>query len=541
MSSASSKAALSGAALAALGDRVALVSRGASGPLEVTYADLAIRAAAVWRSLRRVGALPGDPAAILSSGRGPDEAIGLVGILTSGCVAIPLDASAPPQRLASILKARGCSTLVHDAASTPLADAIDVELALALAPALTQRGAAAAGASEGQDAPRLSRVTLDATGTTAKSTLGSSGRPSADVLEARRALGPVGDVACVLHTSGSTGTPKPVPITWAGLDAFTAWTIDCIGLREADRVLRVAELVFDLAWFDHIATLRAGASLVLITRRELAAGTALRDAIRALSPTVIYGVPSLFMKVSAALPPGEALHPSIRAVLFAGEVFPPRELASFAERAPGAELYNFYGPTETNVCTYHRVDRSKLDGVSETPIGVACPYASCSLMEEGDGGGRVIDGPGTGELVVSGATTIGGGPYATRDRVERGEDGLFYFRGRIDRMVKIRGYRVEPGEVEAALSLHPSARQAAVLVHDDPRLGRTLRAFVELSPGADDPGDRVFRQFLAERLPPYMVPQKVFTVAELPRTSTGKVDYRSLVDVGAAVGQLARG
>jgi acyl-coenzyme A synthetase/AMP-(fatty) acid ligase len=164
-----------------------------------------------------------------------------------------------------------------------------------------------------------------------------------------------------------------------------------------------------------------------------------------------------------------------------------------------------------------------------------------------------------GELVVEGPTTVGGGPYATRDRVERGQDGLFYFRGRIDRMVKIRGYRVEPGEVEAVLGAHPEVRQAAVIVHEDARLGKTLRAFVELralraparrglgplaapslvrargegdggEPPAPAISERDFRIFLAERLPGYMVPERVIALPELPRTPTGKINYRALSD-----------
>jgi acyl-coenzyme A synthetase/AMP-(fatty) acid ligase len=129
---------------------------------------------------------------------------------------------------------------------------------------------------------------------------------------------------------------------------------------------------------------------------------------------------------------------------------------------------------------------------------------------------------------VSGPTTVGGGPYATRDRVERGADGLFYFRGRIDRMVKVRGYRVEPGEVEAALAAHPAVRQAAVIAIEDARLGRTLRAFVALAAGATGADDRSLRMYLAERLPPSMVPERVVAMDELPRTTTGKIDYRAL-------------
>ncbi|MCK6586117.1 MAG: AMP-binding protein [Polyangiaceae bacterium] len=491
---------LAGDALAALGDRIALEGQGA----RVSYAELAARAASVWRALRRVGVMPGAPAALLSSGRAHDEAVGLTGILTSGAVAVPLDATAPPHRLASIMAARGCSALVLDEKALPLADAIEAELARMQA--------------------NSARVILDAGGRVIR----VSGGVAPDAI-ARSMPDPVGSIAGILHTSGSTGVPKPVPITWAGLDAFMGWAIEQFSITPSDRVLRVAELIFDLAWFDHLATLRAGATLVTMSRRELAAGTATLAALRALAPTVIYGVPSLFMKLSAALPEGrEPLQdPAPRAVLYAGEVFPPRELKAFAERVPGASIWNLYGPTETNVCTFHPIDRAALDGERETPIGSACPYARCSLIAED---GRVIEGPGTGELLVEGPTTVGGGPFATRDRVERGADGLFYFRGRMDRMVKIRGYRVEPGEVEAVLGMHPAVRQAAVLVYADARIGKTLRAFVEIRGQAAPVGEREFRIFLAERLPSYMVPERVSALDELPRTSTGKIDYRALFE-----------
>lgn len=484
---------LRGDELAARGEAIALESRDES----VTYAELATRAAGVWRQLRRAGVLPGDAVALVSSGRAHDEPVGLAGLLTLGAVAVPLDATAPPQRLARIAKARGCRAIVLDEAATALADAM----------------------AEHLDGIELPRVVLDPEGHVVR---GPAAREATHVPAMRD-----GCFGSILHTSGSTGTPKPVPIAWSGLDAFTAWTSALVGLGPGDRVLRVAELVFDLAWFDHLATWRSGATLVTMSRRDLSAGRALRDAIAALRPTVIYGVPSMFMKLVAALPPGEPLAPTPRAVFYAGEVFPPRELAAFAGRVPGADLYNLYGPTETNVCTYHRVDRAALDGERETPIGLACPYAACSLVDL-EGEGRTLEGPATGELVVSGPTTIGGGPYATRDRVERGADGLFYFRGRIDRMVKVRGYRVEPGEVESALGAHAGVRQAAVVPFDDARLGRVLRAFVARREGADV-DERGLRMFLAERLPPYMVPDKVALLDELPTTTTGKIDYQALL------------
>lgn len=492
--------------LAAFGEAIALESPGGS----LSYLMLALRAEAVARSLRKSGVVPGHAVALVSSGRGFDEAVALCGILAGGCVAIPLDATAPPQRIASILRSRGCRALVHDEAAAPLAASIEEALRAEI--------------SEGI----LARVVLDGQGSLSTPASPSSTDPSMGLRSARHemALRDV-SVACILHTSGSTGAPKPVPITWEGLDAFTGFWSEKIGLSPSDRVLRVAELVFDLAWFDHLATFRAGATLAIMTRRELAAGRALRDAIKTLRPTVIYGVPSLFMKISAALSPGETFEGSLRTVMFAGEVFPPKELAVFAERVPSADLYNLYGPTETNVCTYHHVSRKDLDGIRETPIGVACPYSPCELVAED---GAIIEGAGVGELYVSGVTTLGGGPFPTRDRVERGEDGLFYFRGRIDRMVKIRGYRVEPSEIEAALHKHPAVEQSAVIPFDDPRLGKVLHAFVAKKKDvpAGTTTDRDLRMYLATVLPPYMVPEKVFLLDDLPRTTTGKIDYQAL-------------
>jgi non-ribosomal peptide synthetase component F len=392
---------------ASRGDRVALLGKTES----LTYRVLGERAQAVADAVDTLGVVPGEPVGLVSSGRGFDEAVGLVGIALRGAVVVPLDASAPPARWGSIAKARGVRVIVHDEPARAL-----VELA-------------------NRHAGRtLGRVGLRAAGEVMETARGTQ-KPS------ETALDPA--LACILHTSGTTGGPKPVPITWAGLDAFTSFMIDLVGLSENDRVLRIAELVFDLSWFDHLATWRTGATLCTMSRRDLATGKALLAAMKTLEPTVTYGVPSMFMKLGAACG-GDELHPAPRAILYAGEVFPSRELATFAAKVPASRLWNLYGPTETNVCTYYEVSRDKLDSNAETPIGLPCPYARCWLVDE-ENRSRIIEGDGIGELVVEGSTTVGGGPYATRDRVERKSDGLYYFRGRIDRMVKVRGYRVESG------------------------------------------------------------------------------------------------
>jgi acyl-coenzyme A synthetase/AMP-(fatty) acid ligase len=440
------------------GERTALTGLAAAQ----SYRALASRAEAVASSLRDAGVAPGDPVALVSSGRAHDEPVALAGVLASGAIAVPLDASAPPLRLAEIVRDRGCRALVHDEGFS----LFETDLA---------------------------RIELDRDGFVL-ATLGQAPAPR---------VPPDLTMACILHTSGSTGKPKAIPIRWEGLDAFTAWMVELTALTSEDRVLRVAELVFDLAWFDHVASWRAGATLCTMSRRDMAAAGSLTARFRELAPSVVYAVPAFWMKLTA-------FDETLRIICFAGEVFPPRELRALASAAPNARLFNLFGPTETNVCTYYEVDRARLDGTSELPIGVACPYADCRLVD--------------GELIVRGPTAMDG-EVATRDRVERGADGLFYFRGRIDRMVKIRGFRVDPGEVEAALVDHDAIREAAVDVIEHPKLGKTLRAFVTVRSPVEP---RALRMHLANRLPSYMVPDKITLLEELPRTTTGKIDYASL-------------
>jgi acyl-coenzyme A synthetase/AMP-(fatty) acid ligase len=460
------------AALRAHGDQPALEGCAPS----VSYRQLSIRAEAVADALATMGVNPGDRVALLSVGRGHDEAVGLLGIIISGAVAIPLDASAPHQRNAHLLES--CCALVHDSAAT---------------------GAA-------RRHTDMARLDLDEEGFV----LASIGSALTD-------LEPTPELAFVLHTSGSTGTPKPVAMLWDGIDAFTRWMSELTRLAPGRRVLRVAELCFDLAIFDHLASFEHGATLCTMNRRDGTTSRNLASRVAALQPNVIYAVPALLtMLVDGGVKPA-----SVDTLCFAGEVYPPAALQRLAQWAPEARLFNLFGPTETNVCTYWEVDRSRLDGESEIPIGRACPYASCRLVSDN---GDPIDGVGTGELVVSGPTALGG-EVATRDRVERRDDGMLYFRGRLDRMVKIAGRRVDPGEVEAALRAHPAVHEAAVTSGVQSRIGRRLVAYVTTT----TPCERsLLRKYLAERLPPYMVPDDVKQLDGMPRTSTGKIDYTAL-------------
>jgi acyl-CoA synthetase (AMP-forming)/AMP-acid ligase II len=462
---------------------------------QLSYRQLADRAAVIAEALAAAGVAPGDAVGLLFGRRGHVEPVALAAVLGARAVAVPLDTQSPAARLAALVQRAGCRALLYDRAAAELA----AEL----------RGALAA-------------IELDAGGRPQLRSRGCSG-------EAPQRPG----AAAILHTSGTTGVPKAVPIEWEGLDAFTAWMIELTGLATGDRVLRISELGFDLAWFDHVATWRAGALLVTVERREIVGARTLADRVGVLRPQVIYAVPSFLVKLLGGWPADAPLHQELRVICFAGEVFPPPDLLALARRAPHCRLVNLFGPTETNVCTYYEVDPVALDGRSELPIGVAPPYAECSLVAED---GAVVAGPGIGELVVAGPTALGG-RCATGDRVERGVDGLFYFRGRLDRMVKIRGYRVQPAEVEAALLADPRVREAAIVVTRSRRVGLELEGHVTLRDEGAVVDSRELRRAVAALLPPHMLPQRIAIRAELPRTTTGKIDYGKLAprsDDGAA-------
>lgn len=470
--------------LAARGEAVAL----RSDRENTTYAQLAGRAEAIANALLDAGTQTGDHVALLSAGRGHDEAAGLLGVILAGGVVVPLHHGAPRAQIAKVIKAANCRAIVHDEKSADHVRNI------------------------GAPDPPL-RIELD-----------DEGFVLASLGVVADAIGPPSPgVACILYTSGSTGVPKAVPLRWEGIDAFTSWMMKITQLGPRDRVLRVAELSFNLAWFDHLAAFRSGSTLLTMSRRQLSTARSIADQVRLLAPTVVYSVPSFFMKLCAGWPKHEGLPNELHTICFAGDIFPPSDLLALAHRAPSARLFNLFGPTETNVCTFHEVDRSSLDGQRETPIGTPTPYADCRLVDPSDPK-IIIEGEGTGELIVRGPTVLEG-ECPTRDRVKRAKDGLFYFRGRLDRMVKIRGYRVDPSEVEAALCAHPRVRRAAVLANEHPRLGIQLTAFVAADNEADP---QSIRAHLTEHLPSYMAPQRLVLRTELPLTKNGNVDYGAL-------------
>ncbi|MGW2649795.1 amino acid adenylation domain-containing protein [Streptomyces sp. NPDC001393] len=359
--------------------------------------------------------------------------------------------------------------------------------------------------------------------------------------------------AYILFTSGSTGAPKGVPVAHRNVDAYLRHVIPRYGLGPGARVTQTFDLTFDLSVFDLFAGWGSGATVVVPTRGELLA-PARFAATRGI--THWFSVPSVISLAQRLGRLAENSMPALRWSLFCGEPLTIEQAGAWQRAAPGSTVENLYGPTELTLsCAQYRLpaDRSAWPSTANGTVPVGELYPGLEAIVVGDDGRPAA----TGELCVRGAQRFGGylapadnrgrfvtfdgfratvwdrpaAPpedawYRTGDRV-RDEGGCLIHLGRVDHQVKVQGYRVELGEIEAALRGHPQVAEAIVVAVRGDDGPVVLHAVCTGTEGGVGDGDELLTLLRAE-LPQHMVPRSVAFWPSLPLNPNGKVDRNAI-------------
>ncbi len=355
------------------------------------------------------------------------------------------------------------------------------------------------------------------------------------------------NLAYILYTSGSTGKPKGVMHTHDSALSFVNWCSDTVEFSEKDKFSSHAPFHFDLSILDIYVPMQHGATLVLIGESLGKTPGRLGPVVSERGITVWYSTPSILRLLVDYGGMENHDYSAVRVVFFAGEVFPIKHLRALKEKWPHPDYYNLYGPTETNVCTYYKLPAEiPLTQTDPFPIGPVCENDEALVI---DGDDKVVAKGDDGELLIAGGSVMQGywnlpersaeayfvdengkSWYKTGDIVRESEEDGFIFVGRRDRMVKRRGYRVELGEIEAALYRHHAISEAAVIALPDEESGVMVKAFLSWSDGKARSLIEM-KKFCADNLPLYMIPDRFSSHEVLPKTSTDKINYQALKEL----------
>jgi amino acid adenylation domain-containing protein len=464
------------------------------------YRWLGWRAAAIRERLAAVGVGRGDVVA-LALARGGDLAAAVLAGWSLGAAYLPVDPAQPPRRLREQLDVASARAVITGADMAPEG-------------------------TSGRPVLRLER---------AGPAVRIAGPPLPDALD-----GAVGDdPAYIIFTSGSTGQPKAVEITHANLANLIGFFARHLAVTARDRVLWLTSFGFDISALELFLPLCHGGGAVVAPDAAQVRPAVLLDLITRHDPAIVQTTPTIWRLVAASL----RRELDGRTVLCGGEPLS----AALAERLlrAGCRLFNVYGPTETTIwSTVAEVRSGQPD-----PIGVGGPI-SLTTLRVVDPAGRPVPPGVVGELCIGGAGVargyrgrpdltaerfrddpVFGRHYRTGDRATWRRDGTIELLGRADRQVKLRGRRLELGEIEAALERHPAVAAAAVVISGDPQHDGRLVGYLQPVPGpatVDPDLPAEVRRFAGTVLPAYLVPAALTVLDALPRNASGKLDYRAL-------------
>nr|CEL13319.1 Siderophore biosynthesis non-ribosomal peptide synthetase modules [Kibdelosporangium sp. MJ126-NF4] len=478
------------------------------GDTRLTYAELEDRAERLARVLRSCSV--GEESVVaLALPPSIELATAVLAVLKAGGAFLPLDIHLPPARVAEVVSDSGTRLVLTQSTLEP----------------------ALAGAFTGC---RVVNLDLEWPATRV-----------ADVTDAPRRGPSASGLACVFYTSGSTNRPKGVMFVHGALANFTVAVAEDFRLTPADRYLQLSSVGFDVVLEELLPTLVAGATVVLPTERLLATGGDLTACVEQRRITVVDLTPAYWHEWVRQLAERGGAPETLRLAVVGGD----RVLAECVDiwRRFGVELVEVYGLTEATVTstTCHAREGVRGPGPAAV-IGSPLPNTTAHVLDHRL---RPVPAGAVGEVYLGGkglargylgrpAETAfrfvadpfgapGGRLCRTGDLARRRPDGEIEFLGRADNQLKIRGHRVEPGEIEAVLARHPAVGQAAVVALADSG-GKRLAAYVTLAGSpAPEPGE--LREFVAERLPEFMVPAAVVALESMPMTPNGKLDRKALL------------
>ncbi|MGV9268855.1 amino acid adenylation domain-containing protein [Kitasatospora sp. NPDC003701] len=478
------------------------------------YQDVNERANRLAHRLRALGAGPERSVGVLLE-RDARLVPALLGVLKSGAAYLPLDPSLPADRLEYVLTDARAGIVLTTARLAPQLrthfDGVVVEL-------------------DGADAPAIAAE--------------PAGNPQAEVHP--------DNLAYTIYTSGSTGRPKGVRVSHANVARLLTTAQEHYAFGESDVFSMTHSYAFDVSVFEMWAAYAHGARLVLVAEEVVRSPEDLLRTLVATGVTVLSQTPSAFRGLVAAAREGDPRldELALRLVVFAGEKLEVRELAPWAERMGldgRVALANMYGITETTVhSTHHRLDAADFEPGAPNRIGEPLSDLRLRLL---DAEGRAVPVGVVGEICVAGAGVArgyssprltaerfvpdpfgvpGSRMYRSGDLARRRADGVLEFMGRRDHQVKVRGYRIEPGEVEVALAANPSVGEAVVIARDDDGSGARLVGYVVPAPGAGVPSAQELAEWCGRTLPAYMVPSAFVLLDRVPLNVNGKLDRAAL-------------
>ncbi len=493
-------------------DRTPSATALTDGPLSLGYAELDARANRLAHHLRGLGVLPGDRVGLYLD-RTADAVIAVLAVLKTGAAYVPVDISAPRDRMAYTFGQARVDLVVTDQ------------------PAEAVAGPWATVRPRGEDAAAI------------------AGRPA-------HRLGlpaTADDAAYVIFTSGSTGRPKGVQIAHRHVRELMASGAAHLGIGPGDVATMFHSYAFDVSVWELWSALLHGGRLVVVPYLVCRSPQEFAELLGREHVTLLSQTPSAFRQLTTELGDRPRALPDLRWVLLAGEALDPPAVRRWfdLDPAPPAGLCNLYGTTETTVHAT-TFDVFGTDGFERSRVGAVMPHLTQAVLDDrlrpvptgvaGElylGGGALAHGyVGRADLTAQRflpdpyAGSPGARMYRTGDLVRRLRDGGLEYLGRRDGQVKVRGYRIELGEIETVLAAHPSVATCAVAVREPEPGDKRLAAYLTLVPECDpDPDD--LRAHLRATLPDYMVPATFTVLPVLPLTTNGKVDRGALPEPSA--------